>query len=59
MAVGGTDNIFIINVLTQQKVNEIKISGSSCITCFCKINDNILLTIALNQLDNGKLMEKI
>jgi len=44
LAVGGTDNIFIINVLTQQKVNEIKIQGSSCITCFCKLNDNILLT---------------
>ena len=25
-------------------MNEIKISGSSCITCFCTINDNILLT---------------
>ena len=44
LAIGGTDNIFIINVLTQQKVNEIKSQGISCITCFCKLNDIILLT---------------
>ena len=44
LAIVGTDNIFIINVLTQQKVNEIKSQGSSSITCFCKLNDNILLT---------------
>lgn len=44
LAVGGTDDIFIINVLTQQKVNEIKIPGSNCITCFCKLNDTFLLT---------------
>ena len=44
LAVGGTDNIFIINVITQTKINEVKIPGSSCITCFCKLNDNILLT---------------
>lgn len=44
LAVGGTDNIFIIDITSQEKINEIKIPGSSCITCFCKLNDNILLT---------------
>lgn len=44
LAVGGTDNIFIIDVISQTKINEVKIPGSSCITCFCKLTDNILLT---------------
>lgn len=44
LAVGGTDNIFIVDVINQKKVNEIKIPGSSCITCFCKLNDNCLIS---------------
>ena len=44
LAVGGTDNIFIIDVLSQTKINEVKIPGSSCITCFCLLNEHILLT---------------
>ena len=44
LAVGGYENIFIINVLNQQKVNEIKVQGSNYITCFCKLNDDFILT---------------
>ncbi len=43
LAVGLTDYIFIIDVLSQIKINEIKIPGSSCITRFCLLKDNILL----------------
>ena len=44
LAVGGTDNIFIIDVINQKKINEIKMPGSNYITCFCKLNDNCLIT---------------
>ena len=35
LAVGDTDNIFIINVISQTKINEVTIAGSGYITCFC------------------------
>ena len=44
IAVGGLDNILIIDVISQKKINVIAIPGSSYITCFNKFNDNILLT---------------
>ena len=44
LAVGGTDNIFIVDVESETKVNNIQVPGSNLITCIIKLNDNTLLT---------------
>ena len=37
------EQIIFLLLMSQKKINKIKIPGSSCITCFYKFNDNILL----------------
>ena len=36
------EQIIFLLLMSQKKMNKIKIPGTSCITCFYKLNDNIL-----------------